>query len=109
MYVCTIIDLQRASSRLQATIATQRSKCDAAVMEILISNLSEYAYSVISSLDFCDLCYTTKNYWNKGVMTLFEYVNDLPNKTVPWSKHGYEYVSKLLDADQQKNPTPTKS
>ncbi|PSN37660.1 hypothetical protein C0J52_05629, partial [Blattella germanica] len=56
-----------------------------------------------------DLCYTTKNYWNKGVMTSFEFVSNLLNKTVQWSKQGYEYVSKQLDADQQKNPTPTKS
>ncbi|PSN45270.1 hypothetical protein C0J52_10336, partial [Blattella germanica] len=56
-----------------------------------------------------DLCYTTKNYWNKGAMTSFEFLSDLPNKTVQWSKQGYEYVSKQLDADQQKNPTPTKS
>ncbi|PSN51444.1 hypothetical protein C0J52_08993 [Blattella germanica] len=49
-----------------------------------------------------------ENYWNKGVMSSFEFVSDLPNKTVEWSKQGYEYVSKQLDADQ-KNPTPTKS
>ncbi|PSN44157.1 hypothetical protein C0J52_17421 [Blattella germanica] len=36
-----------------------------------------------------------------GVMTSFEFVSDIPNKTVLWSKQGYEYVSKQLDADQQ--------
>ncbi|PSN34746.1 hypothetical protein C0J52_21326 [Blattella germanica] len=71
--------------------------------------IKEVPVEVPALSEIPDLCYTTKNCWNKGIMTSFEFVSNLPNKTVQWSEQGYEYASKELNADQQKNPTPTKS
>ena len=51
----------------------------------------------------------TKSYWNKGVVTSFEILSELPTKSAEWSKQGYDYVVKQLETAEQKSPNTTKS
>ena len=55
-----------------------------------------------------ELCFTAKNYWNKGVIASFIFLGNLPNKMTEWSRQGYEYVVKQMEQSQEKNTNTTK-
>ena len=55
-----------------------------------------------------EVCFTAKNYWNKGVIASFIFLSNLPNKVTEWSKQGYEYVIRQMELSQEKNPNMAK-
>lgn len=55
-----------------------------------------------------ELCFTAKNYWNKGVIASFIFLSNLPNKTTEWSRQGYEYVVRQMEPSQEKSPKTAK-
>jgi hypothetical protein len=55
-----------------------------------------------------ELCFTAKNYWNKGVIASFIFMSNVPNKVTEWSKDGYEYVVRQMELSQEKNRNTAK-
>ncbi|XP_067006498.1 MICOS complex subunit MIC13 homolog QIL1 [Anabrus simplex] len=46
------------------------------------------------------ISFLTQHYWNKGVIAAFAFLMQIPDKTVEWSKLGYEMAKEQL---QQKD------
>jgi hypothetical protein len=55
-----------------------------------------------------ELCFTAKNYWNKGVSASFIFLGNLPNKMTEGSRQGDEYVVEQMEQRQEKNTNTAK-
>jgi hypothetical protein len=73
---------------------------------VYVFNLLVFQVPQLPKVD--ELCFTAKNYWNKGVIASFIFLSNLPNKSIEWSKQGYEYVVRQMDQSQEKTPNTAK-